>query len=302
MTDTRPPRNSTDGAGTLARIDDGSVLEAVRGIETGKVYSLDSQWWRAMPGHPVHPRFDVITYRSPRGEQVQKDQDYLNPPANTINYGFVSELIMGTAHTGTHIDALCHVTCGDGSTWHGGHSADEELGDFGALNSDAAALPPIVAKGYMLDIPAALGVDYCEESYAVTGADMQAAVDKQGIEIAENSVILIRTGQMQFWPDMEALEVSVNSGVGMDGSHWLLDKAPVAVAADNVAFEVAPSGVEGSSLPVHVHLIHEIGIPILEWVNCEELAADGVYEFTFICLPLTVMGATGSMVRPIAIV
>jgi kynurenine formamidase len=40
----------------------------------------------------------------------------------------------------------------------------------------------------------------------------------------------------------------------------------------------------------------------MEWVNCEELAADGVYEFTFICLPLGVIGATGSMVTPVAIV
>jgi kynurenine formamidase len=51
-----------------------------------------------------------------------------------------------------------------------------------------------------------------------------------------------------------------------------------------------------------VHLIQQNGIPILEWVNCEELAADGVYEFAFFCLPLTVIGATGSMVRPIAVV
>jgi kynurenine formamidase len=302
MSDTRPVPNSPDGAGTLERITDSSVLGALHSVGTGKIYSLDSQWWRAMPGHPVHPRFDVINYRSPHGEQVQKDQDYLNPPENTINYGFISELVMGTMHTGTHIDALCHVTCGEGSTWHGGHSADEELGDFGAFNSDAAALPPIVAKGYLLDIPAAKGIEYCPEGYAITGEDMQAAADRQGITVEEDGVILVRTGQMQFWPDMEALAVSANSGVGMDGSHWLYDHKPVAVAADNVAFECAPSGVEGSSQPVHVHLIHEHGIPILEWVDCEELARDEVYEFTFICLPLTILGATGSMVRPIAIV
>jgi kynurenine formamidase len=288
--------------GTLAEMSEASVAAALGKVSRGKVYSLASRWWRGMPGHPVHPRFDVITYRSPHGERIQKDQDYLNPPENTINYGFVSELIMGTVHTGTHIDALCHVTCGEDAAWHGGFSSDEYLGDFGAFNSDASELAPIVARGVLLDIPGALGVDYCEAGYAVTGADMDAAVERQGVEIGERDVILVRTGQMQFWPDMEANAVAENSGVGMDGSHWLKDRDPLAVGADNVAFECAPSGVEGSSQPVHVHLIYEHGIPIMEWVNCEELARDGVYEFTFICLPLSVVGATGSMVTPIAIV
>jgi len=288
--------------GTLASISEESVAAALARVSRGRVYSLESRWWRGMPGHPVHPRFEVLTYRSPRGEQVQKDQDYLNPPENTINYGFVSELISGTAHTGTHIDALCHVTCGEGATWHGGYSSEEYLGDFGALNSDASELAPIIARGVLLDVPKALGRDYCEAEYGITGADLQAAAEAEGVELAGGEVILIRTGQMQFWPDMEAMAVAANSGVGIDGSHWLQERGPLAVGADNVAFEVAPSGVEGSSQPVHVHLIHEHGIPILEWVNCERLAADGVYEFTFVCLPLGVIGATGSMVNPIAIV
>jgi kynurenine formamidase len=287
--------------GTLAEISEESVAAALARVARGKVYSLQSRWWRGMPGHPVHPRFEVLTYRSPRGEQIQKDQDYLNPPENTINYGFISELISGTAHTGTHIDALCHVTCGEGATWHGGYSSEQYLGDFGALNSDASELAPLIARGVLLDIPPAIGKEYCPAEYPVSGADMQAALERQGIEIQERDVILVRTGQMQFWPDMDAMAVAANSGVSIDGSHWLKEREPLAVGADNVAFECAPSGVEGSSQPVHVHLIHEHGIPILEWVNCEQIAAEEVYEFTFICLPLGVIGATGSMVNPIAV-
>lgn len=296
------PTEERRASGTLQRITDQSVAAALGQVSRGKVYSLESRWWRGMPGHPVHPRFDVITYRSPRGEQIQKDQEYLNEPANKVGYGFVSELIMGTVHTGTHIDALCHVTCGEDATWHGGYSSNEYLGDFGALNSDASELTPIIARGVLLDIPRVLDAPHCPAEYPISGADLQAAADRQGTELSENDVILIRTGQMAFWPDMEAMAVATNSGIAIDGSHWLKDRNPLAVGADNVAFECAPSGVDGSSQPVHVHLIHEHGIPILEWVNCEELAADEIYEFTFICLPLSVIGATGSMVRPIAVV
>lgn len=284
----------------LARITPESVVDAMRLVKDGRVYSLESRWWRGMPGHPVHPRFDVITYRSPRGEQNMKDQDYLNEPANQINYGFISELIMGTSHTGTHIDALCHVTCGERAEWYGGHSSWDHLGDFGAMNSDASALGPIVARGVMLDIPKVLGTDHCPPEYPIGAKELQAAAEGQGVEVQPGDVVLVRTGTMRYWPDTE--KMPENCGVSMSGSEWLLERKPAAVAADNVAFECAPSGVEGSPQPVHVHLIQQNGIPILEWVSCEELAADEVYQFAFVCLPLTVVGATGSMVRPIAIV
>ena len=290
---------SFDGA--LSEITAESVASAMALVREGRVYSLESGWWRGMPGHPVHPRFDVITYRSPRGEQNQQDQEYLREPANQINYGFISELIMGTSHTGTHIDALCHVTCGERAEWHGGYSSHDHLGDFGALNSDAAALRPIVARGVLLDVPAALGVDHCAANHGISAEDLESAVRAQGTEVCRGDVVLIRTGQMKFWPDMDAMSAAVDSGVSMSGAEWLRERGPVAVGADNVAFECAPSEVVGSPQPVHVYLIQQHGIPILEWVNCEELAQDKVYEFAFVCLPLTVVGATGSMVRPIAI-
>jgi len=49
-------------------------------------------------------------------------------------------------------------------------------------------------------------------------------------------------------------------------------------------------------------LITRHGIQILEMVNLEELARDRVYTFLFIASPLKLAGATGSPVRPIAIV
>lgn len=291
-----------EAIGTLADLTTESVMGALSIPRVGRVYSLESRWWRGMPTHPVHPRFDVLTYRSPRGEQNQRDQEYLNAPANTINYGFISELMMGTTHTGTHIDAHCHVTCGPRSEWYGGYSADEHLGDFGALNSDASTIPPIITRGVMLDIPKVLGADHCPPSYPIGARDLDRACELAGVEVRAGDAVLVRTGQMRYWPDPQAMAVAENAGVSMDGSHWLAARKPAVVGSDTVAFECAPSGIEGSPQPVHVHLIQENGILIMEWVNCEELAQEGVYEFLFVCLPLTVIGATGSYVRPVAIV
>jgi kynurenine formamidase len=55
------------------------------------------------------------------------------------------------------------------------------------------------------------------------------------------------------------------------------------------------------TLPGHVLLLVRAGIPIIENLNLEELAAANIHEFVFVCLPLKMRGATGSPVRPIAI-
>lgn len=54
-------------------------------------------------------------------------------------------------------------------------------------------------------------------------------------------------------------------------------------------------------LPVHVFLLYERGIPIMENLRLDELAAAHVYEFLFIALPIAFAGATGSALHPIAI-
>jgi kynurenine formamidase len=56
------------------------------------------------------------------------------------------------------------------------------------------------------------------------------------------------------------------------------------------------------TLPGHLILLVRHGISIIENLFLEELARDQRYEFTFICLPLKLQGATGSPVRPIALV
>ena len=52
-------------------------------------------------------------------------------------------------------------------------------------------------------------------------------------------------------------------------------------------------------MPVHVHLLVESGIHIIECLNLEELAAARVTELLFIAAPLKIRGATGAPMRPL---
>lgn len=287
------------GAGAMITAE--SVAAALPLAKQGKVFDLDAGRFRGQARHYAHPPFDVVTYRTPRGERNQADLDYLRPDVNTVNYGFISELVVGTVHTGAHIDALCHVTCGDRSEWFGGFSADEHLGDNGPLKCDATKIPPILGRGILLDIPAVRGLEALPASYAITVDDVESALKRQDLEIRRGDIILVRTGQMQGWP-FDVRSADQEAGISLETAQWLSAREPLAIASDSSAIEVAPSGVKGNTQPVHIHLIIEKGIYIVEWVYMEELAKANASEFLFVCLPLKIQGATGSMVRPVAVV
>jgi kynurenine formamidase len=221
---------------------------------------------------------------------------------NEVGYGFISDLVMGTTHVGTHIDALAHVTAGPQREWHGGHSADMELGDFGPLSSDASELGPLITRGVMLDVPANQGQDALDAHTAIGGSALASAAEREGISIGQGDVILVRTGAMSSWPDRESLVRCEGAGVSLDGAEWLHSHGPAAVGGDTESFEVFPSGVKGEPEPVHRFLIQQHGVPIIEWIYLEQLARDSVYEFLFVCIPLPIRGATASLIRPLAIV
>lgn len=278
-----------------------ALLRALALPARGVVHDLASGWWNGMPGVDCHPPFNLLTYRSPRGLHGQRDVPLIADD-NDVRFSFVSELMMTSSHIGTHIDALCHVTCGEDDRWHGGDSAATHLGDFGARSRDASELPPLVARGVLLDVAGALGGERLAPRFPIGAEELERAAAAQEVEIAEGDVVLIRTGQMRDWPDAQAMAASEGAGVTIDGARWLSARRPAAVGADNPSFERVPSGIPGDPQPVHLHLIFEHGIPIMEWVACESLARDRAWTFLFVALPLPVHGATGSLIRPIAIV
>ncbi len=60
--------------------------------------------------------------------------------------------------------------------------------------------------------------------------------------------------------------------------------------------------VSGSFNPVHVYLLVEQGVHILEFHNLEQLAADRVYEFAYSVVPNAIRGTVaGTALRPLAI-
>ena len=201
-----------------------------------------------------------------------------------------SALLVMAEHSGTHIDALCHQA--ENLELHGGVAVDASVQTpegFTELGVDTIA--PLLARGVLLDV--------ADAGHAVSAADLERAAE--GLEIGPGDVILVRTGTGALWEDREAFMAA--GGIDASGSRWCAESRPVAVGADNVAWDV-PGEVdpELGTLPGHLLLLVRAGIYILEGLNLEALARDRVREFAFVCLPLKLRGGTGSPVRPIALV
>jgi kynurenine formamidase len=275
----------------------GDVLRAINLVRRGLVFDLDIGRFPGMTRNPAQPPFDVVTYRSPRGLANEGREGDGAPRADEDNFGFLLELVTTSMHMGTHIDALCHVTAGKPGRGYGDFRAEEDIGDKGALRYDITTVPPIVARGVLLDVAGALGVAKLEPGHEITLGEVERAIAFGGAAVQTGDVVLVRTGHLRDWPE---LEFGSEPGLGLEAAVWLAERGPFAIGADNSAVEVIPSRVPRRAQPVHVELIAKRGIYLIEWVGLERLAASGTYEFCFIALPLKISGASGSLLRPVA--
>jgi kynurenine formamidase len=261
-----------------------SPAELAIALRAARAYDLEQPRYAGAPVFPAHEPGVLIN--------LHRRHEHGTGEARTS----ASALLVMTEHSGTHIDALCHQAY-DGRM-HGGVEIDARVQTstgFTALGIDTVA--PLVARGVLLDVAGALGVERLPPGHEVGVAELERAAE--GVEIEPGDVVLVRLGSGALWADRPAYMAA--GGVGGDGSRWLAAKRPLAVGADNVAWDL-PDGhdPELGSLPGHVLLIVQAGVHIIESLYLEELAADGVREFAFVCLPLKLRGGTGSPVRPVA--
>jgi kynurenine formamidase len=241
-----------------------------------------------LPQSPNHPVF--------RHTLVRRHGDYVRADGGSA----ANDLLVTGTHVGTHIDALAHVSH-DGLL-HGGHdAAAAQVGGSFKVHG-VETITPILCRGHLLDIPRVLGVPRCEPGYDITPEVLDAALGDTTVEPGD--VLLVRSGWGQLFEDGAAYLGSETGvpGVSEEGARWLAGHRPVAVGADSIAFERLAPGAGHSLLPGHRVLLVEHGIYIIESMDLERLSVTGVPSFLFVAVPLNIPGATGSPIRPLAII
>ena len=266
------------------------LLAAVRsGVTT---FDLGRLLTVGMPQSPNHPAYWHALPRR-HGDKVRDDG---GSAANDL-------ISMGT-HVGTHIDALAHVSH-EGKLF-GGRDARAACVAGRYPDLGVHTIAPMVRRGVLLDVPAVLSLERCDAGMEITPDHLERAERRQGTAVATGDVVLVRSGWGQHF-DAGDSEVFLGKdsgvpGVGADGARWLAQRGVHAAGADTIAFERLAPRAGHSLLPAHRILLVEHGIYIIETLSLEELAAAAIHEFVFVLAALPLFGATGSPVRPLALV
>jgi kynurenine formamidase len=250
-----------------------------------RIYDLAHELAPGIPHHPNHPAFTFSLTRM-HGE-------------NIVGEGVSSAADVFTAggHVGTHVDALSHIS--KGGRVHGGfriHNAQSYAEGVG--HNSIHELAPILAPAHLVDAVKLFDRDLNPADGI--GADSFERWFDGRLRPGQGSVVCVRTGWGRHWNDPRKYlgRESGLPGVSLSGARWLADHGVAATGADTVDYNQVPDPTSA----VHSFLLVEQGILIMEMLNLEGIAADEVYEFFFVAIPLPIRGGTGSPIRPLAIV
>lgn len=280
-----------DERGALNLLDSAAVRRGLAAARRGEVVPL---------GLPVQARrVPVMPPRPPVLHTMLVDGADFEAGARRGPNGlqFADDHLSMACHSGTHLDALSHIAR-DGLMYNG-IPASEVRSATGARRLGIDKVGGVVCRGVLLDvIKQAPGM---EAGQAITVSDLHRALRDVDTELQPGDAVLIRTGWLARFEERDLTWYESEPGIDLDAARWLADQGVVLVGADNFAVEVVPAA-SGEPLPVHLSLLQERGVYLLELVDLEPLVSAAVSTFTLVLAPLRITGGVASPVNPLAII
>jgi kynurenine formamidase len=264
------------------------VVKAAQLVKTGKTYALGIETNSKTPAYP--PRGFKITIVQPGQAGVPG----LGPSKTTYN----DDIIDGWVGVGSQIDGLGHI--GVEHVYYNGNKLADFADPSGLKKLGAEKIPPIVARGVLLDMAAHFGTDIVKEGTAFNTKEIEDVAKKQGVEIRQGDVVLFHTGWVSLIGKDDKRYNAGEPGLGVDGAKYLVGKGVVAVGADTWGLDVVPFETK-NIFEVHQILLTMNGTYILENMHTGPLAADKAYEFLFVLGVPKITGAVQGIINPIAI-
>ena len=199
-------------------------------------------------------------------------------------YYYAANNFSAAEHGGTHIDAPVHFAKGHRSV-------------------DQIPLDQLIGDAVVIDVSAACA---SQPDYRVSTNDF-TAWERTHRQIPDGTIVLLRTGYSQFWPDAARYLGTSERGQGAvarlhfpglhpEAARWLAESRRVkAVGIDTASIDY------GQSTLFETHrFLYERDIPAFENLTAlERLPPTGA---TIVALPMKIKGGSGAPLRAIAIV
>jgi kynurenine formamidase len=297
-----------DEVGSLNAMTDASRAAALALAKHGEVFDLGLTYSRNSYKWPGHSPGEIITFRSPDGIARMQDKDA--PPAaiNPDRVYWHSAALFINDNVATQIDGLAHITAGADFHWYNGFKEAEWGGDWGPRKCDASTIPPIIARGVLIDVAAYKKVGALPGHTVISTQDLRDTLAWEGATLQPGDVVLVRTGTGRFWGEDGADHAQIadhdSAGPDLEATKWLVeDQGAMMVGSDTSGYEVSPPpGHPGTAIPVHRYLLVDQGVHLGEFHNLENLSKAKAYTFCYMATTNRIKGtAAGFGLRPIAL-
>jgi kynurenine formamidase len=258
-----------DARGTLNHMTAETRLAAAREIRTGSTVSLSRTLQPGtIPGALEPMQIAPVT---------ADDGD--------IHWALERLTLVYHGYAFSHVDALSHASF-RGRSYNG----VRERGRLGVENMADG----LVSRGVLVDLPALRGVEYLEPGTAYTPADMEAWEKKTGVTHRPRRRAARAHGPLGAPAGARARRSDEDpGGPAPDDGGWLHARG-VALVGDDGANDLAPSVVPGVSHAFHQLAIVAMGMPLLDNMDLDALAADCAeakrWTFFFVGTPLQHQG------------
>jgi kynurenine formamidase len=297
-----------DEVGSLNALSNHSRAAAIALATRGETYDLGLTYSRRSFKWPGHSPGEIITFRSPDGIHRMKDADAMPAVINPDHVYWHSAALFISDNVATQIDGLAHITAGQDFHWYNGFKEEEWGGDWGPRKCDASTIPPIVARGVLIDVAAFKKVEVLPGHTLIRAQDLQETLAWEGVSLAPGDVVLVRTGTGRFWgadgADHAKIAEHDSAGPDLEATKWLVaEQGAIMVGSDTSGYEINPApGSPGTGIPVHRYLLVDQGVHLGEFHYLEGLSQARAYTFCYVAAVNKIKGAAaGFALRPLAL-
>jgi kynurenine formamidase len=296
----------SDEVGAANFISDADVLAAARTVRRGQVLSLSLPFGVDGPQTGANGRFNCIRFSVASGTDYEMGRQQWGGQPLPNHFGFADDTVVLHLQSATHWDGLCHIFHKQ-KMYNGYPASDHTTGAGASHNGLEQMAGRLVGRGVLLDVPRAKGVDWLEDGYAITIADLEEAAEHGGVEVREGDILLLRTGKLarcrkEGWGTFAGGDAP---GMSFFTIPWLHERRVAALASDTWGVEVRPNEFPDSFQPFHIPTIVYMGLLLGEMFDFEQLSEacgeDGVHEMLLCASPLPFVGAAGGPPGPVAI-
>lgn len=307
-----PPSNwgrwgDDDEIGALNHLTSVEVLAGIRSVVTGETFTLGLHMGRIeSPGDPMWPGREPLQRRNVLDESSWERHD---APVYPGGLHYADDTVAMYLQGSTHVDALGH-TWYDGRLWNG-YDARSTVGAMQKASVLPIAERGIVGRAILIDMARHRGKQHLEMGETFSHIDLIEAAQRQGAVIEKRDIILIRTGLMAHWYDLDDPETYYADyrEPGLTYSpelvEWFHEMETPALVTDTVSNEATVDPESGVTSPLHLALMRNLGIVMneLAWLEdiAEVCASDGRWSMLYSAGPLKIVQGTGAPVNPVVI-